>query len=414
MKRRFCTGLNPKGTGPCQSSAGVGFDTCSRCGGRRKPRASTRLPRTEAELAEYGEHVPVGLRKPRAAKVAIPGCDPELADHIAETDRLLDEAEAAVLALPIESTGGAEPNHPKNLETSRLVLNERGVELHHATWRQLAERTRELGGVDAVVCDPPYSSRTHQGHDDGTNGANDAARERPDINNNATRYALGLSMARRTLDYAPWAAADVVAFVAAWAPLTRGWFVALTDHVLVPAWEAALESHGLYVFSPLACVEPGSRFRATGDGHSQWSCQAMIARPRSGAWLTEWRAKRRAAGGACALDGAYIVGSGTGDARSGRRDGSRIPGGKPLALVRALVRDHSFAGDLVCDPTCGGGTTGEACIAEGRRALLGDMDAAHVEIARKRILSCPGEQRRLTLDVDAKPMTQASLLETGS
>lgn len=361
--KRACTHVNPRGT-QCRTTAGEG-GTCAR------------------HSAHY-------VAKPRASKPA----------PLSPT--AIPQASGAPRGAAEAPTSASEP--------ASLVLAERGVSLYRAHWRALAEVAREAGGVDAIACDPPYSARTHKGHDDGTNGANDAARERPDINGNATRYALGLPMARRTLTYSAWSDDDVTAFVNAWAPLTRGWFVALTDHVLVPAYEAALEACGFYVFSPVACVEPGSRFRATGDGHSQWSCQAVIARPQSGPWLTEWREKRRACGDACSLDGAYIVGAGQGDARSGRRDGSRLPGGKPLSLMRALVRDHSFRGDLVADPTAGGGTLGVACIAEGRRALLGDMDAAHVEIARKRLLSCPGEQKRLRLDVDAPRMEQADLL----
>ncbi len=59
-------------------------------------------------------------------------------------------------------------------------------------------------------------------------------------------------------------------------------------------------------------------------------------------------------------------------------------GGKPLWLMRSLVRDYSRPGDLICDPCAGGGTTLLAAATEGRRAVGAEMDPKHYEIARKR------------------------------
>jgi hypothetical protein len=340
----------------------------------------------------------------------------EAADVVARRDRFMERVAAAGDPGPgFLCVAGVEP-------APSLVLSERGVDLYHASWRQLAEVARAAGGVDAMFPDCPYSSRTHRGHDEGTASANrvanwatgkaargEAAKANGASVATALRDAVKHGTSRRLINYQPWTPDDVAAFVDAWAPLTRGWFCTLTDHVLAPAWEAALEAQGRYVFSPISCVEPGSRFRATGDGPSQWSCMLVVSRPASMAWLTEWRTKRRGLDLSCALPGAYVVGEAKGDARSGRRDGSRVPGGKPLSLIRAILRDYAFPGETVADPTCGGGTVGEGCLAEGMRALLGDTDASHVEIARKRILAAPGYQHRLRLDVDATPMVATAL-----
>jgi len=53
--------------------------------------------------------------------------------------------------------------------------------------------------------------------------------------------------------------------------------------------------------------------------------------------------------------------------------------------MRALIRDYSRPGDLICDPCAGGGTTLLAAAIEGRRAVGAEMDTKHYEIARKRI-----------------------------
>ena len=264
----------------------------------------------------------------------------------------------------------------------------------HCDWRELARRLRdEVGQVDALIVDAPYSERTHKGHDDGTADANRVAdfakrgRGREcDLRYAAKKASKGADH-RRTINYQPWGQADVAAFVEAWAPLTRGWIVSLTDHVLAPAWEAAMEAAGRYTFAPIACVEPGSRCRMHGDGPAQWSTFAIVSRPRDGAWLAERHEMRKARGANCALPGAYVAGE----------HGKDVPGGKPLALMEALVRDYSEPGDLVCDPCAGGGTTLLAAKLLGRRYVGSDIDAGHVEIARERLRAHPTKPKAGTL-----------------
>lgn len=220
------------------------------------------------------------------------------------------------------------------------------IELLQGRWQDVLADVE----CDALVTDPPYSSRTHG-----------AYREMPELGRNA-------------IDYAPWTGADVRRFVDAWAPRTRGWFVALTDHVLAPDWEQALELSGRYVFSPLACMEPGARVRLAGDGPAQWSIWAVVARPRTRE-AQKWGA----------LPGDYVVPSSAGwrVPGSGARNG--VMGAKPLWLMQALVRDYSRPGDLVCDPCAGGGTTLLAAAIEGRRAIGAELDADTHALAARRL-----------------------------
>jgi DNA modification methylase len=62
-----------------------------------------------------------------------------------------------------------------------------------------------------------------------------------------------------------------------------------------------------------------------------------------------------------------------------------IIGTKPLALLRALVRDYTLLGDLVVDPYAGSGTTLLAAAMEGRRAIGAECSPEHYEIACKRL-----------------------------
>lgn len=65
-------------------------------------------------------------------------------------------------------------------------------------------------------------------------------------------------------------------------------------------------------------------------------------------------------------------------------------GGKPTALMRAIIRDYSRSGDVVLDPFAGSGTTGKAALAEGRRAVLVERVPGYAEIARRRVAEAMG------------------------
>ncbi len=182
---------------------------------------------------------------------------------------------------------------------------------------------------DLVCADPPYSSRTHDGHcPDGNDGQE-----------------------RRPLSYTAWGDGDTDEFVAFWAPRNRGWFVCLSDSDLCMAWRAAFERHGLTGFAPVAIMIPGMTVRLCGDGPSSWTIYANVARPKA---LAKWGT----------LPGGY---------RGPQGEREHI-GGKPLWLMRALVRDYSKPGDLVCDPCAGAATTLLAAVTERRRAVGAEVD----------------------------------------
>jgi site-specific DNA-methyltransferase (adenine-specific) len=243
--------------------------------------------------------------------------------------------------------------------------------IHVGDWRSLLDVVSEC---DALIVDAPYSERTHAGHDDGT--AMENRQRRAHKCADATRQISD----RRKINYGAWSPDDVRDFVDAWSPRTRGWLVSITDHVLIPAWSSALEAAGRYVFSPIAYVAPGSRVRLTGDGPAQWSCWIVVARPRLREFLS-WGA----------LPGAYVLPEG---------HGGKLPvvGGKPLWLLSRLVEDYSRPGDLVVDPCCGAGTTLVAALRSGRRAIGGDINPEHAELARlwtaNPHLSAPRGERR--------------------
>lgn len=52
----------------------------------------------------------------------------------------------------------------------------------------------------------------------------------------------------------------------------------------------------------------------------------------------------------------------------------RHPAEKPVPLLQRAIEASTDPGGLVVDPFCGSGSTAEAALLSGRRALVGDMD----------------------------------------
>lgn len=221
------------------------------------------------------------------------------------------------------------------------LIDIHNTQIYHADWRDLCRHVYRMERwPNALFVDAPYSERTHKGH-----------------NECESQDEL------RKINYNFWTPDDVFEFVHRWHPIVRGWFVSITDYDLSFAWCNALKSEGRYVFSPLPFVAPGSRIRMFGDGPSSWTCWVVVARPMTKEFLS-WGT----------TDGAYILPPGM---------GVKMPvvGGKPPWLMCRLAEDYSRPGDLIIDPTCGGGTTGIGAIRTGRHCILGDKLQAHLDIA---------------------------------
>lgn len=202
-----------------------------------------------------------------------------------------------------------------------------------------------LAKVDAVITDPPYSARTHKGHDAGCGmRLDDASRSGLGYGALTPASASGLSVQ--------------LSFVCS------GWIVWMTDHTLAPAIAVALEDQGRYVFAPIPFFQAGRSVRLTGDGPSSWTDWIVVARTKA---QIKWGT----------LPGGYIASAGWND--------KALMGGKPTALMESLVRDYSRPGDTVLDSHMGAGTTGVACLRNGRKFIGCEVDADAFDIACRRI-----------------------------
>ena len=193
---------------------------------------------------------------------------------------------------------------------------------------------------NAVITDPPYSARTH---DKQCTKRNDSTVPQP-------------------IEYTAWGSHDVEEAAKAFAAMSQGWVCAMSDSVLLNAWSDALAASNLTTFAPLPCVINAMTVRLNGDGPSSWAVYLNVARPKA---LSQWGT----------LQGAYV----------GNRERQHHVGGKPLWLMRNIVRDYSRRGDLVCDPCAGAGTTLLAAAIEGRRAIGAEVDPETFEKAVARL-----------------------------
>lgn len=64
---------------------------------------------------------------------------------------------------------------------------------------------------------------------------------------------------------------------------------------------------------------------------------------------------------------------------------SAHPSQKPLSIMREIVRGFTAVGDVVLDPFFGTGTTGVACVREGRDFIGIEINADYFAIAQRRI-----------------------------
>lgn len=226
---------------------------------------------------------------------------------------------------------------------AKLVGGPSHARVFHASHVALADVVARAGGANLLCADPPYSDVTHAGH-----------------YANSTHCEARDKSSRRELGYAHWTPADVADFVSTWGPHVRGWWACMTDDELAPAWKRALRARDLLVFPLLPMIIRGGGVRINGDGPSSVTRFLVVARPRD-RFHQKWGT----------LPGFY----------DGPRERMERVGGKPLWLLRAIINDYSRPGQLVVDPTCGGGTALRAAAALGRRSIGGDIDLEACRIA---------------------------------
>ena len=210
-----------------------------------------------------------------------------------------------------------------------------GWELRLGDYR---EALANVDSVDSLICDPPYSERTHKGNKDLD------------------------KLNRRAIKYPYWKRADVYELVLSWTERTNKWICVMCDHTQTHDYSCAFLESKRYSFAPVPIIQP--RVRLCGDGPASCTVNLMVARPKDERFM-RWGS----------LPGFY---------RTVIERNAHI-GGKPLALMRAIIRDYTRRGDIVCDPCAGYGTTLLAALIEGREAIGAEIDPETFDVAVKRL-----------------------------
>jgi site-specific DNA-methyltransferase (adenine-specific) len=191
--------------------------------------------------------------------------------------------------------------------------------------------------VDAILTDPPYDARTHEGAITDHNG--------------------------NQINFAP--IGDIAGLVGQFLGVSRGWNI-----VFCPLEDLAAYRDAAYPSK--AWVRAGIWDRIintpqfTGDRPAQGG---------EGIAIFHRYARKKWNGGGRAAIWRHSV----------ERGEKQHPTQKPLSLFLELVDQFTFPDDLVCDPFMGSGTTGIACLKRGRRFIGIEMDPQHFSTACRRI-----------------------------
>lgn len=217
--------------------------------------------------------------------------------------------------------------------------------------------------VNAVITDPPYEVEAH-----GANRILGSGRKHE-------MRAGALDFDAMTPELR-----DLVAARAA--SICDGWCIAFCQAEAVAAWRASMEDAGMSWRRAMVWVKPDSSPQLTGDRPAQ-GYESIAA-----AWCGEGRSRWNGGG----RRGVFTFGKhDAGCGRGGRAN--EHPTQKPVALMDELVHLFSDSCGVVLDPFMGSGTTGIACLKQGRHFVGVERDPRYFELACRRIEAAHAQGR---------------------
>lgn len=208
----------------------------------------------------------------------------------------------------------------------------------------------KIESVDQVITDPPYEQLMHDLHASVKLRRNDGGSERKELG------FAGIDEMRPE-------------FVRHVKRINRGWLLAFCNVEGVWHWRSALIDAGLKFKTTCIWHKPDATPKLNGQGPAlAYEC---ITTTWCGSGHARW-------------NGGGRRGVFTHPTNNPERTGLH-PTEKPVRLMRELVHLFSDPGQVVLDPFMGSGTTGVACMAEGREFIGIEKDPSHFETACRRI-----------------------------
>jgi site-specific DNA-methyltransferase (adenine-specific) len=242
------------------------------------------------------------------------------------------------------------------------------IDLRLGRWEDVLA---DVERVDAVITDPPFSLRQHAGYVSGSDMTEASRRRLEGVkrrNRAEGRPQYSGTVRPGGVPYAPLDKDAVARSVCAWLCWEPAWILTFGDHITQAWWRMHLEAAKWYTFAPVVWVKADPSPRFQGDGPASACEYITVSRPR-----------RKTTCGS--LPGYYFGNI----AKANGPEGKIVTGQKPLWLMRAIIRDYTKPGDVVCDPYAGGGTTLLAAAIEGRSAIGAEMDEETHEKAKARL-----------------------------
>lgn len=153
------------------------------------------------------------------------------------------------------------------------------------------------------------------------------------------------------------------------AAMCDGWFIAFCTVEGARPWADCINASPMRYKRACIWVKPDSTPQLNGQG------------PAQGAevFVTAWAGGGHSRWNAGGKRGVYTF-----NVNNPERHGVH-PTEKPRRLMSAILADFTTAGQIVCDPFMGSGTTGVAAVMAGRRFIGIERDERYFEIACKRI-----------------------------
>lgn len=207
----------------------------------------------------------------------------------------------------------------------------------------------DIERCDAIITDPPYLSASLSNCGQAFKGMTHAG----------GGTVMGYAPASESL------LDDLCAFARS---RCKGWFVAFNDFDGAAHLRANFKSHGNVVAEPIAWVKPPALTPTRGALNLPVKGTEFITAARFNPLKRNGR-----------IPGSYV-----GPNSAVPRD-QFVTGGKPLELMRAIVRDFTKPGDLILEPFAGGGTTILAAVMEGRRCIASEMSEENFAISANRL-----------------------------
>lgn len=226
------------------------------------------------------------------------------------------------------------------------------VQLFHGNCRDILP---QLGTVDHVITDPPYSEETHGKT---WRSKKMAAQGYQKV---SAAYDDGLGFAAITDE-------QVREFLHWCSCYCLRWVLCFSDIEGVWRWALEMRQSGLEYVRTCVWDKVDGTPQLTGDRPAVGAEAIVMGHPKG--------QKRWNSGG---KRGVYR------HATNGERGIKPHPSTKPESLMAELVLDFTDPGDLIIDPFGGSGSTAVAAKKHGRRCILIELDERHCEAAARRL-----------------------------